>query len=185
MMTNINPETGVRFGTIYLNNLDPDTASWLWDEAENISERTAYKELKAEVEREADALEEECAIAIRERDGNMPESDFQRVLETEIEAAYGRLGYQDRDDFIETENERRGENMQIEEPYLEGECEGVKYGISHLGGAGLLWVYFSPHVTRAKLCSPCVPNAGDLDSRDPDGYECYDVPEDWRARDID
>lgn len=32
----------------------------------------------------------------------------------------------------------------------------------------------------ADLCSPCVPNAGSLDSVNPNGYECYDVPADWR-----
>ena len=44
-MTNINPETGIRYGCVYLNSLDPDTAAWLWDDAENLSEAEAYAEL--------------------------------------------------------------------------------------------------------------------------------------------
>lgn len=55
----------------------------------------------------------------------------------------------------------------------------MKLGMFYLGGAPLVWVYESPHVTRARLCSPCVPNAGDLDSQDPEGFECYTLPADW------
>lgn len=178
-MTNTNPETGIRFGTIYMSHLDPDTADWLWTNGTNVSEEEAYKELKAEIERDADLIEEECGIAVRERDGNMPDKDYERVCETEIEAAYERLGFDGRDDYIDTRLERESENIQIDEPYIEGECEGVKYGISHLGGAALLFLLKSPYTMKARLCSPCVPNAGDCSSPDCDGYECYAPPPDW------
>ena len=59
------------------------------------------------------------------------------------------------------------------------EYEGLTVGVSLLGGAPMLWVYKSPHTTKARLCSPCVPNAGDLDNTDEDGYETYTVPDDW------
>lgn len=39
-----------------------------------------------------------------------------------------------------------------------------KYLLSHLGGAPLIWVVESPYVTYCRTCSPCVPNAGDLDN---------------------
>lgn len=82
---------------------------------------------------------------------------------------------------IESEIESRLEwaELQIDEPTIEGEYEGVKYQISWLGGAPLLWVFWSPFVKPHAQCSPCVPGAGDLDSEG--DMLCYDVPDDWRT----
>ena len=173
-------ETGIRYGCIYLNSLDGDTAQWLWDDAENMSEAEAYAELKSEIERDAENIEDEVRIAVSERDYSMLAND--RYMENEVESAYNRLGYDDRDDYIDTRLEREFERIQIDEPILSGTCEGVRYEISWLGGAPLLWVFESPIISKARLCSPCVPNAGDLNSLDPDGYECYGIPADWYAK---
>ena len=67
-----------------------------------------------------------------------------------------------------------------EEDSFEGIYEGIKYGLSTLGGAYLLWVYESPLTSKFNLCSPCVPNACDSASPNPDGYEGYDIPADWK-----
>jgi hypothetical protein len=58
---------------------------------------------------------------------------------------------------------------------------GCKYGLSSLGGGILVWVYESTNIVKVNsLCSPCVPNAGDLDSGlDDSGYECYGIPDSW------
>lgn len=69
---------------------------------------------------------------------------------------------------------------QIDEPTIEGEYEGVKYMISWLGGAPLLWVFRSPYTGSYAQCSPCVPGAGDLETPDEYGVVCYDVPKTWR-----
>jgi hypothetical protein len=45
--------------------------------------------------------------------------------------------------------------------YTDGE---FTYELSYLGGAPLIWVTKSPFVTYCRTCSPCVPNAGDLDN---------------------
>lgn len=37
------------------------------------------------------------------------------------------------------------------------------YQVSSLGGAPLIWVLNSPYVTPCRECSPCIPNAGNLD----------------------
>lgn len=179
-MTNINQQTGVRYSCLYLNSLDGDLANDLWMNAENLSEAEAYAELKSEIERDAESIEEEVRIAIAERDYAMLSND--RCMEDEVEAAYNRLGYNDRDDYIDTRLELESERIQIEEPTLAGTCEGVRYEISWLGGAPLLWVLESPVISKARLCSPCCPNAGDLNSLDGDGYECYGIPADWYAK---
>ena len=58
--------------------------------------------------------------------------------------------------------------------------EGLKLGLSYLGGAPLVWVFESPHTTVTRACSPCVPGAGDLDSPG-DGVRCYTLPLEWFA----
>ena len=98
--------------------------------------------------------EEEIKIAMREE--GVTEEDWDRTLDDRLSDVY------------------------IDEPIVEGECEGVKYRTSWLGGALHFWIFESPRIGLYSECSPCCPNAGDLDSPNDDGVECYDVPEGWR-----
>jgi hypothetical protein len=150
---NVNLETGVRYGVIALNNIDSDTAQWLWTEGENISEREALDDLQLDIE---EAIAQEIAAGTLD-------------VDTDV------------DDEARRRFERSCDCLEIDEPHIEGEYDDIKYAISWLGGAPLLWMLKSPHTTYANLCSPCVPNAGNLDSLNSDGYECYDVPPDWRV----
>ena len=74
-----------------------------------------------------------------------------------------------------------GECLEIEEANWSLEIDGMRLEIGWLGGAPLLWVLESPHRAAASLCSPCVPNAGNLDCKVPlgQGFACYDVPAEW------
>jgi hypothetical protein len=63
----------------------------------------------------------------------------------------------------------------------------VKLTTGTLGGAILIWVLESPWVAEVRVCSPCVPNAGDLDSPHEGGMVCYclppdDMPEEWEGK---
>lgn len=142
-MPNYNLETGILYGTIYLHHLNSDVGNDLFYEGENISEKNALEELRAEVNAEVEA-------------GELDEEDFDEEID------------------------RRSEYLQIDEPTIEGEAEGVKYMISWLGGAPLLWVFSSPFTGSYAQCSPCVPGAGDLGTPDEYGVVCYDVPPGWR-----
>jgi hypothetical protein len=51
----------------------------------------------------------------------------------------------------------------IEECPISFEAEGFKYELMYLGGAPLIYVMDSPFVALCGECSPCCPNAGDLD----------------------
>ena len=81
------------------------------------------------------------------------------------------------------------DSYQNDEPTIEGEYKGTLYTIMHLGGAPLLYVRLSSHIIDdAPECSPCVPNAGDLDSYLAGGRgnaRCYSVPADWLAKQED
>ena len=90
----------------------------------------------------------------------------------------------DFDDFDEDgARQAFAESYESYEPTITGAFEGVKYTIMHLGGAPLLYITHSPHVVDdAPQCSPCVPNAGDLDSYhrgDRGSTRCYTTPADW------
>lgn len=66
------------------------------------------------------------------------------------------------------------------EPEISGTLDGVKYRTSWLGGALNFFILESPHTTdKARLASPCVPNAAILDSLD-GSVTGYNVPDDWR-----
>lgn len=152
-IVNMDPDTGIRYGTIYLNNLDGDTAAYLFDEGRNVSEDEAIEEIRRWINAEIDQeIEDGRYISDIESD---PEWEFERRLDRALQ------------------------NLQIEEPTIKGTCDGVEYMITWLGGAPLLWVFKSPFTGKFDLCSPCVPNACNLDSPNPDGYEGYTVPADW------
>lgn len=188
-MTNTNPTTGIRYGVIAFNNLDPDLGQELWyTYGKDLTYEAACEELLAEIERNADNIEDEVRIAIAESDPALiGDEDYE---EGRVLLRYEALGYDDREDYIQSKFEDTAQNFHIDEPVIEGEYEGVKYRIDWLGGAPLLWVFEGPVGRCNSLCSPCVPNAGDLDSGFIDdemeaGYECYVVPRDWLRADYD
>lgn len=157
-MPNANPTTGIPYGTIYLHHLDPDLAQDLYfNYGEDISYKEAVEEMRAQIAREMRDEEENGECPTRSLD------DFNDELDERVEA--------------------RIEGIYINEPTIEGEYEGVKYMISWLGGAPLLWVFYSPYTGSYARCSPCVPGAGDLETPDEFGIQCYDVPPDWRRKD--
>lgn len=177
MTANINPDTGIAYGYISANQMDPDTVQWLlYDAGTDLSYEEALADLRFEAEKEADEIEEECRIALEEIGGFYPD-EFDSFLERGIEAAYERLGYAGREDYVDTRVESESEAIQIDEPIIEGECEGVKYRTSWLGGALHFFIFESPVISKCRPCSFCVPNAGDLGSEG--DYEAYGVPEDW------
>lgn len=183
MMPNYNPETGVRYGVITLNSLDPDVVQDLWLRGTDLTWQDAMDELRREVESEADEIEEQARIKAMEF-GITNDREYEDFIEREVEARYNARGYDNREEYVEDQIEHRKDGLYVEEPTIEGELDGVKYRISHLGGAPLLWVFEGPVGRCRGLCSPCVPNAGDLDSgftidEVGDGYECYVVPQDW------
>lgn len=209
---NINPMTGVRYGVISTNSLDLDLVNDLFynPEAEDVTYNEAYEEARKEAESRWDEAFEEARIAAEETDPNMTGEERERFVEKHMVEAgicwthWTQKIWFDRDDYVERELERFSDCCQIDEPEIVGELDGVKYRISYLGGAALLWVIEGPVGYAKRLCSPCVPNAGDLDggfytqeefdklaeghvdgsSSDDldDGWECYVVPRDWLAK---
>jgi hypothetical protein len=196
-MLNTSPTTGVRYGVISCASLNQDLVNEQLSYgpgAKDLSYAEAYAEAKKDAERRADQIEEEVKTSAAEQ--GVIDAELENWLEQATEAAYERLGYADRDDLINCDLEKFSDLYQCDEPVIEGEYEGVKYRISWLGGAPLLWVLEGPIGYAARLCSPCVPNAADLDGGFFDlprseiaeaqyPHQCYVVPRDWLASTTD
>jgi hypothetical protein len=63
---------------------------------------------------------------------------------------------------------------------LDSEHGPVKLILTTLGGAPLLYVIESPYVMACRGCSPCVPNAGDLNAPQEYGTDAYCLPDAYR-----
>jgi len=112
---------------------------------------------------------------------------YEEAYEEELSLAIKRARYEaevngeefDEADFIE---DWECPEFEIDEPNIAGTYDGVRYEISWLGGAPLLWVLESPHTGRFVLCSPCCPQSCDGDSPIAGGFTGYAVPEEWLSK---
>lgn len=197
-MTNCNPETGIRYGVTNGTSLDPAVLHELCygPDAKDLSYHHAYQEAKAEAEATLEAWLEEAEIAAAEA-GADREIGFDRDQWNEW--WFQSKGLSDPVMFVEDELERFSDLYYCDEPNIEGVYEGTPYLITWLGGAILVYITGGIVGYADELCSPCVPNAADLDSGfhyredlpewySPDEclpvrYECYVPPRTWLCED--
>lgn len=160
-MPNYNPETKIPYGVIALNNLH----DWLIDELYQLP-NPLYDEVLANSAREQllehFADDEDRCDEISE----LSNDDILDMAEETLDTGWS-------------------DDIDVGLEGVKGTIDGVKVGVSELGGAYLLWVFESPHTGTYSACSPCVPGAGDLDSPNENGITCYDVPSYWRYSDED
>lgn len=152
---NIHPETGIHYGAIYGHSLDPDVLNAIQDKVFDLEYQAAYKDHLKKLLQDVICLPDDLTI--------------QQMID-KCEA-----------NDIDPDLDYFAEDFDCCEPSGTVNHEGLIVTFSRLGGAPLIIVNESPFVTFAHPCSPCVPNAGDLDNLDPDGVECYTVPENWKA----
>lgn len=196
--------TGVRYGVIACNSLDSDLEHELFygTDARDVSYFDARQEEESRISNEICEICDDAENAAAEVDGLMTEADHAAFVADHVEASFERMGFTDADDYREHRLSVFNEDYEDSEPVIEGRYEGIDYRIQWLGGAPLLWVIAGPEGYARSLCSPCVPNAADLDSgfvldseipRDSSGfptedpenpYLCYCVPRDWLNKEL-
>lgn len=172
---NIDPETGMRYGVINANDA-PHLFEEITLNGTNTTYQTYLKELDSQIEdffvdkedylddikgffSELNLDEDLCqrfAKAVAEIEGDLSEADTQHLRDILLEKT----------------------DVEFDQENYEYEKDGESYGITHLSGP-LLWVFKSPVTALVDLCSPCVPNAGNLNSPNPEGVPCYAVPTEW------
>lgn len=157
MTANINPDTGIAYGYISSNVMDQDVVHALMYE---YGEDIEYGELKYEYM-------------------------HQTLMERMDSEAFDELDPDDYEDYLDEIDPlwevSFSDGYQPNELMVEGEYEGVKYASSWMGGCLCFFIFESPHIThKANRASPCVPNAGILDTLDGD-VTAYNVPDSWRT----
>jgi len=183
MPENIDFHSGIRYGVIIANNV-PQLVDTILINGTNVS----YEEYLITV---SDKIEE---LAQEKLDSALssPEYITQDELFEQLEDFYPRLS----SSFNLESEEPFKEVLQliIDKEYYDAADLLIEYEVlsyypdeddyeykiddeSYYMGASYIWVIHSPLVVKAKLCSPCFPNAGDLDSLSQDGYDTYGVPE--------
>ena len=180
-MPNFNTTSGTAFGVISARTLTGDVLDTLFygSGAVNLSEKAVSDEARKAAEWEWFFLVTNATENVIEKTGIRNGDQFDDDFEVEIEKLTPNQ-ITDRDEFIEFRLDEMNNNLEIDEPVIEGVYEDVHYCINWLGGAIIVFVTESPFKTHAAACSPCVPGAGDLDNLHAEGVECYDVPTDWR-----
>lgn len=160
MTANIDPDTGIRYGVISGNTLDGDILSKMMISGTNLTYEHAYEDEKKDLE---------SSLADPEALDYVVDPD-------------------DREACVEKRLERWSENWEADECTYEGVYETIKYRISWLGGAPLVWALGPLMGWAERLCSPCVPGAADLDggytvddgpTAEGGGFKCYVVPKGW------
>lgn len=176
---NINHETGIAYGTVYLNSLVYDVYDII--DSANLSDLVYDDWYKESIERIKNFLKD---------------NEIEFEAEYDLEDLLGVV--QDALDDGIIENSRSIESMMFEtnpENYyndyhvLEGTINTpdgeMEVSISNGGGADFMFVSKSPYTKMVNECSIVVPNAGNLQSPNDGGIEAYSVPPDWfRAEDI-
>lgn len=101
------------------------------------------------------------------------------LAEARADFEAGNETFQDEDgDFDESAAEDAFSNTyQADEEIYSGVRDGVTYQTTWMGGAQNVWIFESPVIVKCRVCSPCVPGAGDLDGVG--SYEAYGVPVEW------
>jgi len=178
---------GVRYSVFSFNELADWCNEDLWygSQARDLSYEDALQELRREAISQFNDLLEQAEIAAAEVDNAM--SDAKR--EKFIEAWFVENEHlSDDSDFVEDYVQRNAENIQIDEPIIEGTLDGIDYHVSWLGGAPIVYFCGGLKGFGSKLCSPCVPGAvcssGEFilpgEEGDTSGmYECYVPPRSW------
>ena len=105
------------------------------------------------------------------------EEFFNDGVNVSYEEALAEAKSQYGDDFDE---EKFNESYECDEENYTLEVDGLKLELSHLGGAEIVWVLESPETVMARECSPCCPNAGDLNNKVAEGgVLTFDLPAHW------
>lgn len=194
-LQNMNQSTGIRFGSIYGSAIEPEVLYKLQDAAENkvyeqhlaaFSASLASK-TKDLADSDSDDLnltslvhlfKEEVTSLIEDIDQSGKEfirQESENIFNPDNESSLQEV-LNDFQEFF------REQNFEFYEASADIEFEGVSLNFGYLGGAILLIIIKSDKISHCDLCSPCVPNAGNLESLCENGYLTYDVPDSWRRK---
>jgi hypothetical protein len=148
-VTNVDGETGIRFGVIALNDLSGDAAEDIFTHGEDVGYAAAIDEIK-------DSLQ----------------NGFRHVMES----VGLKPDDNDLSDIADQIMQDQDWNYESSGPY---EYEGEGLSLRTMSDNTELFVLKSPYYTHCQFCSPCAPGAGYLMNPCPDGPKTYCLGHDW------
>ncbi len=157
MTPNIHPKTGIAYGVMNANNCDPEILSELMFGTDTID--ITY--LEAMVQHAVN----KCQYC--QPDQNQDETQFEYLTRVKAEVQALDIDWQEFDDANEEHS-----------PYLCAFNKDNTQGM-YFVDSNILMITESPVTAMVSRCSPCYPNAGDLDNKNEDGIEAYNIPESW------
>jgi hypothetical protein len=173
---NINQVTGIRYGVIYVNKAI-DLYNKILEEGEDIILSSMIKELKTDLELIESGEQITCLVEDRLY-GCIDDREIADLLIAEFVNPSDDRNQGDRLwDIVERCVTLDNGGEQLYRFREEGfECILDGYTITVIQSPKVSWVN--------SLCSPCYPNAADLESgysNPEEGWQCYDVPEDYKG----
>ncbi len=160
---NVNPETNIRFGVIPASK-----AESLFEEIVSVGTNASYAAWK-----EGEITRIEASLLETKPYGEGRQKELREIASNTFDALCDA-------DLLSFDDE--------EPSYSFADSKGNRFQLSYLGGAALIWcIKTSKIVYCNRLCSPCVPNGGDLDSglvevnggALAEGFQCYGVPDEY------
>jgi hypothetical protein len=187
MIPNINPTTNIAYGVIQGNNapsLLDDIFTHGNDDSFEAAKKEKVNEILALLE---DGDEDMLAKFIDENTSHYVDDCMVEAKKILSEQGDDTPTEADADQIFDEYNV--SENWESDESnYSWDDGKGNKFLVTYLGGAPLIYCIETTCVVQVKsLCSPCVPNAGDLDSGlvESGGFECYGIPLSLRDEEAD
>lgn len=157
MTPNTNEQTGIPYGVISGNNV-PE----LFDDICTFGDDLTFENWKLEIrDRILGAVRDVVDDYCHSPEQIVDESTADDIVETLLDSGLN--------DSYECDESRY--SYKYNSPHGK-----VRIVTSYLGGAPLIYVIESPYVAECRMCSPCVPNAGDLDNLTADGSYTYCLP---------
>ena len=181
MIPNIHPVTGIRYGVINANSVNPFALDDIVSQGVDEIYEALCEEIKTVVEDELANLSSYGpsykivdAVLARLKDV----TPYSEQLASDLTELVKNQGPEhSHDEMIDWLENELSDSYEAQDTTYRYEEDG--YRILFFTGTNDLMVLESPHTAKVRLCSPCAPNAGDMDSLDPDGYETYALGPDW------
>ena len=167
-MPNYNEKTGIPYGVISGNNV-PDLADDIFSSGDSLTYAAWKQELGEKI---SGAIQGAIQDYTCHPEKIVKGIDVAEIVDSLLDSGLGDDYQQEEEEFEYSYDTPQGK---------------VSLLLGWLGGASIIWVIDSPYVANCAGCSPCVPGAGDLDTPEKDGIECYclppdDMPEEWTGK---
>lgn len=167
---NIDKETGIRYGIISANDVNPDALDVGGAYWEDSTYNAAYTACVEEIQDILSLARVDMGSALRRIERDFGDRAARMLREAIAEG--GGLDEYDISDIASKEMEMWEAPYGSEYGYNDGEY------VLHLDTDNDIWVFKSPYMTQGSYCSPCAPGAVTLGSAGEDNW-AYALGPDW------